>query len=66
MTVSDEPYFLLNRNKGVSVLHDQYRREGCNLDDAEDVERIDPMTAEALLLGKHVVPCQHCSPRPEG
>ena len=66
MTVADEPYFILNRNRGVDVLHVQYPHEVCQTDDAEGLQRIDPMTAEALLVGRHAVPCQHCKPRPEG
>lgn len=66
MPTKDEPWFTLNRNKGVSILHDQYPREACNTDDAEDVEKVDPMTAEALLAGGHARACEHCSPRPEG
>lgn len=66
MTVSDEPYFILNRNAGVDVLHDQFPREICNTDDSEGLEKVDPLTAEALLLGGHARACEHCSPRPEG
>ena len=66
MTVADEPYFVVNRNRGVDTLHSQHAREECNLDDAEDLQKVDPMTAEALLVGRHAVACKACDPRPEG
>ena len=66
MTVADEPYFVVNRNQGIDTLHDQHSREECNLDDAEDLRKVDSMTAEALLVGGHAVACKHCGPRPEG
>lgn len=66
MTVADEPWFTLNRNRGVDTLHAQHNLEECNLDDAEDLQRVDPLTAEALLLRGDAVACAHCRPEPEG
>ena len=65
--MADEPYFTLNRNPDRrSVLHVAHPHEACNTDSAEDLEKVDPMTAEALLAGGHALRCEHCHPEPQG
>lgn len=63
----DEQYFILNRNDGVDVLHDPERlSEQCNTDQIEGRKRVDPMTAEALILRGDARACGHCKPEPQG
>lgn len=55
----NEPYFVLNRNEGVDVVH-RNPREECNTDDADDRETIDAETADALLARGTARRCGHC------
>ena len=59
-----DTFFVLNRNEGIDTLHANPREE-CNVDDAEDRQRLDPSTAEALMAGGHVRRCKHCN-NPKG
>jgi hypothetical protein len=60
--MSEEPIYRLNRNAGVDTLHVEHPWEECNVDDADGVETVDEMTAEAMLVRGDAVPCQHCQP----
>jgi hypothetical protein len=62
----DEPRFVVNRNAGVDTLHRFPAFEECNLDDAEGLEKIDEITAGAMLTLGHAVACEHCKPEPVG
>ena len=67
MVTIDEPYFVLNRNKGVDIIHDpENLTERCNTDQIDGRKSVDAMTAEALIVRGDARACQHCSPRPQG
>lgn len=60
---ADEPEFILNVNDGKDTLHDPaHLTENCNTDQIEGRRRVDPMTAEALLVNGDAVACEHCKP----
>ena len=46
-------------NKASGVVH-RGRLEACNLDQADDVESLDPATAQALLDSGVARLCEHC------
>ncbi len=56
-----KPYYVLNINDGVDVLH-RDPREVCNVDDAEGRQTIDFATADAMLTTDKVRRCAHCWP----
>ena len=60
-----EPYFVLNVNDGMDVLH-RNPREECNTDQAKGRQTVDPDTADALLTLGTAQRCQHCWTDPEG
>lgn len=64
--MTEELFFTLNRNQGVSTLHIDHPHEECNTDDAEGLEQVDPMTAEALVVRGDARRCEHCKPEPQG
>lgn len=54
-----DPYYVLNRNEGIDTVH-RNPREECNVDDAEDRQTIDALTAIRLLDNEEAKPCRHC------
>ena len=62
--MTDQPYYVINRNDGIDTLHKNPREE-CNVDDAEDRESIDPKTGQALEASGDVHRCRHCIPQEE-
>jgi hypothetical protein len=58
----NEPHFVLNRNEGVDTIHDPaHLTERCNTDQIEGRQRIDTLTAAAMLDRGEAVHCQHCN-----
>ena len=58
--MSDQPYYVINRNpKGGDVLH-RNPREECNQDDADGRQKVDPSTGKALEKSGHIRLCGHC------
>ena len=57
--MTEDSYYVLNRNDGIDTLHENPREE-CNVDDVEGRERIDTRSAEAMKAGGHVRLCKHC------
>lgn len=53
--------YVLNRNKGIDVMHKNPREE-CNTDDAVGREVLDPATALQMVLKGHARTCGHCYP----
>ena len=62
MTV--DAYYVLNRNEGIDTIH-RNPREECNVDDAEDRQTVDALTAARMLEGNEARPCRHCIGRGE-
>lgn len=60
--MSREPHFVLNVNGGVDTIHDpRHLSELCNTDQIEGRERVDVLTAAAMLDRGDAVRCQHCT-----
>jgi hypothetical protein len=57
--------FTLVSHAGVDTLHVEHPWEVCNVDDADQVEKVDDLTAAALLEEGKARPCQHCRPLDE-
>jgi hypothetical protein len=55
-----DPYYVLNQNAGIDVVHVNPREE-CNVDDAEGRQTIDAVTADAMLANGSARRCSHCN-----
>jgi hypothetical protein len=62
----EEQRYIVNHNAGVDTLHRYPAFEECNLDDADGLEKVDEITAAAMLVGGHAIACEHCKPDPVG
>lgn len=57
--------YLVNHNPGADTLHREHGFEECNLDDAEDLEKVDDATGRALVADGQAAECEHCKPLAE-
>jgi hypothetical protein len=57
--------YVVNHNPGADTLHREHGFEACNLDDAEDLEKVDDLTAAALVDSGAAIACEHCKPLAE-
>lgn len=57
--------FTLNVNDGTDMIHREHPFEECNVDDAEDIERVDELTAVRMVASGQAVACIHCKPMEE-
>jgi len=56
------PLFRLVEREGTDMVHGEYAREECNVDDATKRAVIDEATARALVESGQARICQHCRP----
>lgn len=57
--------YVITVHKGIDTLHVN-ALEQCNLDDADLLQTVDRVSAEALLRAGLVRSCWHCVPIPQG
>ena len=64
MTDYPDGYVLINlpEDSEIAVLHKAEGSEMCNRDDIKGRQKIDPLTADALLTRGEARQCRHCYP----